>query len=179
MGGSPLLHDAQFVWAVHDVLGLPTAQYLVAEPPSGAAAQTHVFVVPVFVFAPHFILVLAPQLAPAATQVPVGVAQWALLTHVRHVAPSEPEHSAQVLWQAVHAYAYVSVVVPVELSVLVTEAFLQYCLLSVPQLASTAKQALERRQGWVSAHAVHSKSFEFSSYPHAAQLATVVLHDVQ
>ena len=124
-------------------------------------------------------LVSVPQLSSNATQVPVGVAQWALLTHVRHVAPSEPEHSAQVLWQAVHAYAYVSVVVPVELSVLVTEAFLQYCLLSVPQLASTAKQALERRQGWVAAHLVHSKSFEFSSYPHAAQLATVVLHDVQ
>ena len=166
MGGSPLLHDAQFVWAVHDVLGLPTAQYLVAEPPSGAAAQTHVFVVPVFVFAPHFMLVLAPQLAPAATQVPVGVAQWALFSHVRHVAPSEPEHSAQPSWQPVHAY--VSVVVPA----------LQYCLLSVPQLASTAKQALERRQGWVVAHAVHSKS-EFLSYPHLAQLATVVLHDVQ
>ena len=118
-------------------------------------------------------LVLAPQLAPAATQVPVGVAQWALFSHVRHVAPSEPEHSAQPSWQPVHAY--VSVVVPVEL--LVPEA-LQYCLLSVPQLASTAKQALERRQGWVVAHAVHSKS-EFLSYPHLAQLATVVLHDVQ
>ena len=163
MGGSPLLHDAQFVWAVHDVLGLPTAQYLVVvETP---LSHSHVPAVA------HFRLVSSPQLAPAATQVPVGVAQWALLTHVPHDVPVAPVQTRQpsvaaLPGQSVHAYVFVP------------EA-LQYCLLSVPQLASTAKQALERRQGWVVAHAVHSKSFEFSSYPHAAQLATVVLHDVQ
>ena len=121
MGGSPLLHDAQFVWAVHDVLGLPTAQYLVVvETP---LSHSHVPAVA------HFRLVSSPQLSPAATQVPVGVAQWALLTHVPHDVPVAPVQTRQpsvaaLPGQSVHAYVLL----------------LQYCLL--PQLAPAATQVL-------------------------------------